>query len=575
MLVLTVIAGPDRGKRFELPDHEPQQIGRSSEALPLSDRTISRRHVELTPDPEQNAWVLRDLESSNGTYVNGVRVTGARTLKPGDQIRAGSTLLVFGDGPVNRPRAGAGGSGAGGPRLRPVERGEMDIQLEHQVRSNDESVIMSSPDPRQSAEFQLNVLYELVSLVGSLEEKPQLFERVMDTVFEHFDADRGFILVGEEEGSELRPVVVRRRERRGRGGVPGGPGGPPGPKREPAPIAYSKTIVEYVTRRNVGVLTSNAMSDRRFASGDSVQGYAIHSAMCVPIRYKHRFYGVIHLDSQVANFTYTDDQLALLTAIGTQTGLALANLRLVEARVRAERLAAVGQTVASLSHSIKNILQGLRGGADVVDLGLKKNNTPVVVSGWKIVSRNLERIYELTMNMLAFSKQRRPEFEMTNLNPLLGEAVALLTPQFESGKVALITDLADDLAPLPLDGGGLHQAILNLLSNALDACEPEVGAVTVSSSFDGGTDEVVLRVGDNGAGMSAATRDRLFEPFHSTKGLKGTGLGLVVTQKIVNEHGGTIHVESAPGEGTAFTIRLPIQLGEPRNPADTSLPAAK
>ncbi len=562
MLVLTVIAGPDRGRRFELPDHEPQQIGRSSEALPLSDRTISRRHVELTPDPEHNAWVLRDLESSNGTFVNGVRVTGARTLKNGDQIRAGSTLLSFGDGAL----AFAASQRQPGTRLRPVERGEMDIHLEHQIQSSDDSVIMSSPEPRQSAQFQLNVLYELVSLVGSLNEKPQLFQRVMDTIFDHFDADRGFILVGEEEGSELVPMVVRQREQR-RERRPGQLSTASAP-----PIAYSKTIVEYVTRKNVGVLTSNAMNDRRFASGDSVQGYHIHSAMCVPIRYKHRFYGVIHLDSQVANYTYTEDQLALLTAIGTQTGLALANLRLVEARVRAERLAAVGQTVASLSHSIKNILQGLRGGADVVDLGLKKNNTPVVVSGWKIVSRNLERIYELTMNMLAFSKQRRPEFEMTNLNPLLEEAVALLGPQFEAGKVALITDFAEDLAPLPLDGGGLHQAILNLLSNALDACESEEGAVTVSSRFDDDRDEVVLTVRDNGAGMSAPTRDRLFEPFHSTKGLRGTGLGLVVTKKIVEEHGGSIQVASAPGEGTAFTIRLPIQLGEASNPADTNAP---
>ncbi|BAM03882.1 ATP-binding protein [Phycisphaera mikurensis] len=559
MLVLTVIAGPDRGRRFELPDHEPQQIGRSSEALPLTDRTISRRHVELTPDPEHGVWVLRDLESSNGTYVNGVRVTGSRTLKVGDQIRAGSTLLSFGDGALAFARSRR----EPGTRLRPVERGEMDIHLEHQVQSSDDSVIMSSPEPRQSAQFQLNVLYELVSLVGSLKEKPQLFTRVMDTVFDHFDADRGFILVGEEVGSELLPVVVRQRAAAPETAPPGTPA---------TPIAYSKTIVEYVTRKNVGVLTSNAMNDRRFASGDSVQGFHIHSAMCVPIRYKHRFYGVIHLDSQVANYTYTEDQLALLTAIGTQTGLALANLRLVEARVRAERLAAVGQTVASLSHSIKNILQGLRGGADVVDLGLKKNNTPVVVSGWKIVSRNLERIYELTMNMLAFSKQRRPEFEMTNLNPLLEEAVALLTPQFEAAKVALVTDFAADLAPLPLDGGGLHQAMLNLLSNALDACESEEGVVTITSSFDDDRDEVVVSVRDNGAGMSAATRDRLFEPFHSTKGLRGTGLGLVVTQKIVNEHGGVISVESAPGAGTCFTIRLPIQLGEAPDPGDTGAP---
>ncbi|MEM1447312.1 MAG: FHA domain-containing protein, partial [Planctomycetota bacterium] len=81
MLILTVIQGPDKGRRFELPDHEPQQIGRSSEALPLTDQTISRRHAEMTPDAGR--WILRDLGSSNGTFVNGVRVTEARTLQPG------------------------------------------------------------------------------------------------------------------------------------------------------------------------------------------------------------------------------------------------------------------------------------------------------------------------------------------------------------------------------------------------------------------------------------------------------------------------------------------------------------
>ena len=94
MLILTVIQGPDKGRRFELPDNEPQMIGRSSESLPLTDRSISRRHAELTPD--DGSWFINDLHSANGSFVNGVRVNGRRLLQQGDQIRIGTTLFLYG-----------------------------------------------------------------------------------------------------------------------------------------------------------------------------------------------------------------------------------------------------------------------------------------------------------------------------------------------------------------------------------------------------------------------------------------------------------------------------------------------
>lgn len=555
MLILTVIQGPDKGRRFELPDHEPQQIGRSSEALDLNDQTISRRHAEMTPD--RGKWVLRDLGSANGTFVNGVRVTEARQLKPGDQVRAGTTLLIFGEDPDARQRKM--------PGVRLVGRKEIDVNVEYTVASNDDSMIMSSPDPRQSAEFQLGIIYELVNLIGTITDKQELLEKVMEVVFTYFDADRGFILVAEREGEAPEPVVVRRRHDGGRNLLPE-------LQEKGKPVTISRTIVHHVMKKGEGVLSSNAMSDTRFAAGDSVQGYGIRSAMCVPIKYKERLYGVIQVDSKIANYTYTEDQLTLLTAIGVQTGLALANLRLVEHRLRSERLAGVGQTVASLSHSIKNILQGMRGGADVVELGLRKQNMGVVNSGWEIVSRNLERIYELTMNMLAYSKQRKPEIEMQNLPPLLEEVAALVAKQYENKKVALIQDHAADMPPVPFDEGAIHQAVLNLLSNALDAVQPETGLVTLRCEFDEAAERVVISVSDNGEGMSPATKRGLFEPFHSTKGLRGTGLGLVVTKKVVDEHGGTIAVESTRDHGTTFTILLPVAMGAAPASADTHGP---
>ncbi|MEO0964851.1 MAG: ATP-binding protein [Planctomycetota bacterium] len=552
MLVLQILQGPDKGRRFDLPDHEPQQIGRSSESLPLTDPTISRRHAELTPD--DGHWVLRDLESSNGTFVNGVRLSSPRTLQPGDQVRVGGTLILFGE--HARPRPGQ-------REIRVAQRGEMDISVEHTVASNDESLIMASPaEPGDAATFQLDVIYDLISLIGSVTDQAELLDKVMDVIFDHFKADRGFILLQERDQDGAEPQVVRHRD------------DVPAPNLKRDAITVSRTIVNYVVRRGVGILSANAMSDSRFAAGDSVHNYGIRSAMCVPIRYKGKTYGVIYLDSQVANYTYTEDQLALLTAIGVQTGLALANNRLLAERLESERLAAVGQTVASLSHSIKNILQGMRGGADVVELGMRKNNLKVLQNGWEIVQRNQERIYQLAMNMLAFSKQRKPEIQMTNLGELLGEIAELMQKPFDDRQAMLLADVASDVPPVPVDPNGVHQAVLNLVANALDAVQPETGVVSMRCEYDPQACVVRIRVADNGVGMSGEQTRRLFVPFQSSKGLKGTGLGLVVTKKIVDEHGGTIGVQSTPSEGTTFLIELPTDRAEVPQSADTHGPTA-
>ena len=536
MLILTVIKGPDQGRRFELPDDEPQLIGRSSEALPLQDPTISRRHSELTPD--DGRWYINDLQSNNGTFVNGRRVIERRLLQPGDQIRTGNTILMFGRDearPLKRK-----------PPVKVVKAGAMDVTVERTALSSEDSVIMAVPEPSEAAAQHLKVLFELTQLIGTVTDREDLLERVMDVIFEYVRADRGFILLLDSPTARPHPAVVRHRVK------------PVGKHRDDAPITVSKTIVQHVMQKGEGVLSSNAMSDERFSSHDSVQRYGIRSALCSPIKFKGRLFGVIHLDSKIANYTFTEDQLLLLNAIGVQTGLALANAEKYARKLQEERLAAVGQTVASLSHSIKNIIQGLRGGAEVVELGLRKNAMETVKGGWDIVARNLERISQLTMNMLAFSKQRVPDLEMRLLKPVLEDVLALMQRQFDSRKVAIITDIDDDMPPIPLDAAGLEQALLNLLNNALEAVQPGVGAVTLRVDFDAAQECVRVSVSDNGEGMDDGTKRKLFQPFHSTKGLKGTGLGLVVTKKIVDEHAGRIEVESELKKGATFTITLPV-----------------
>src|SRR5688500_12350758 len=181
VLTLLVLQGPDKGRRYELPD-EPALVGRESRQLPLTDNTVSRRHAELLPD--NGAWVLKDLGSSNGSYVNGARVTNRHTLKLGDQIRVGRTLMVFGAQP------GVSRTSGGNVTLAGAEAG-MDSAIVAAVPSNEDSMVLAVPEPAAAAMNNLRVLYQLSALLGGSFDEEQAIEVVMDLVFEHVKADRG------------------------------------------------------------------------------------------------------------------------------------------------------------------------------------------------------------------------------------------------------------------------------------------------------------------------------------------------------------------------------------------------
>jgi signal transduction histidine kinase len=321
-------------------------------------------------------------------------------------------------------------------------------------------------------------------------------------------------------------------------------------------IPISRTIINEVCVKQVGVLSTNAMSDKRFTRGKSVHDFGIRSAVCVPIKGRQGILGVIHVDCGIREHTYSTEQLRLMTAIGFQTGLALENVRLHEATVQSERLAAVGETVAYLSHHIKNILHALGAGIEIVEGGLDQKDLAKATSAWPIVQRNLQRINELILNMLAFSKSREPLLEKVDVNQIIKDCVELVSPQADDRNVAVLFE-PDYQPEIAADSAGLHQAFLNLVHNALDAVADKKGVVTITSEYDSMNRNVVVRVADNGSGIPANRMDKLFTPFYSTKGQKGTGLGLAVKQQVIREHHGQIEVASRENEGTTFTVTLP------------------
>jgi PAS domain S-box-containing protein len=239
--------------------------------------------------------------------------------------------------------------------------------------------------------------------------------------------------------------------------------------------------------------------------------------------------------------------------------------RLEKELVNAERLAAVGQTVAGMAHCVKNILHGLKGGSYMINIGLAKDNSEKLQTGWKMVQRNIARTSDLVQDLLSYSKEREPQLESCRPNEIAEEVIELMREVAQEDHVILEMALSSKIDEVILDERSLHRSLLNLVSNAIDACrdDPNPGKthkVTLTTALD--PDNMIrFDVQDNGSGMSDEVKAKLFSSFFSTKGPQGTGLGLLVTAKLIEEHNGTISVDSQLNQGTTFSIRLPMVIG--------------
>jgi signal transduction histidine kinase len=548
---LLVIEGADQGSRFTL-DDDAQSIGRDkSNAVQLNDTEVSRRHAELRRDGGR--CVLVDLGSSNGTYVNGKRIDRYE-LSGGEEVKVGRTVMLYTAPPRDAQPSDLAEQISMIVAARPGESSNIIKSISHAEGSRYLSRPAEAGGPwltRQLANLQ--VLYSTTLAISRTLDLEQLLKRILELIFEWVEADRGCILMRDPDTNRFVPKIVHHRK-----GV-----------RQDEKIAISRTILEYAVQHGDGVLTSDARQDERFSPAQSIVQQGIREAICVPMQGRHDMVGVIYIDISTPpervvlegryRPKFTEEHLKLMIAIAHQTALAVEETRYYQAMLQAERLAAVGQTIATLSHHIKNILQGIRGGSYLIDMGLNEHDEATVRQGWTIVEKNQNKIYNLVMDMLTFSKEREPAMQQADLNQVVAEVVELMQPRaVELG--ATLSFAPDRAMPaLTFDPEGLHRAVLNIVTNALDAVEGKGdGQVVVETAYDPDANVVRIVVEDNGVGIPAHQIEDIFNVFTSNKGARGTGLGLSVSRKIIREHGGTIRVESDAGTGSRFLLELPL-----------------
>jgi len=405
-----------------------------------------------------------------------------------------------------------------------------------------------------------NILYELSLELGSTKELSELLQLILNVIMREMKAQQSSILLYEKESENLKMLasIGLSEEIRKKGYI----------KRK-------GSIAEWVIEHNEPLIINDLINDERFTSVKKDKN--IKSSMCVPLQVKGKVIGTVNISRTEGQKRFTQNDLRFLTILASQAAIVIENARLIEDNIQKERIATVGQTLAGISHHIKNILTGLKGGLSITELSIKSRDWEILNDGWQMLKRNINRISNLVMDMLDFSKEKEPVKVETNINELINDACEIISFKAQNQKIIIQKSLQLE-GVVPVDPDQIYRSVLNLITNAIDSM-PMGGTLDIKTYHKdveykilvgNGRDRslqvtdiykgksAIIEISDTGTGIPEELYDEIFKPFFSSKGSKGTGIGLAVTKKIIEEHKGKIEFESTLGKGTTFRIYLPF-----------------
>ncbi|MBN1866221.1 GAF domain-containing protein [Candidatus Sumerlaeota bacterium] len=320
------------------------------------------------------------------------------------------------------------------------------------------------------------------------------------------------------------------------------------------------------------LIVNNVQQDQRHDSrADAKSQFVTRNLVATPMRHRGEMIGVLEVLNKKGRRDYDDGDAQILRILADQAAIAIVNARLVEHNIQRERLAAIGVAVSGVAHHLKNLIATMKPSLPLLRQAAEKQNVRLMETILPILERGASRMEQSVQEMLAYSKEREPELERTDLNRLVREILEESRPRADQAMVDLREEFDSSIGEPYLDKHRLHDAILNIVSNAIEAQmgsgkESYVAART-RIGRQGGV--FVIEIEDNGPGIDEVTLSKIFQPFFSTKGSKGTGLGLAVAQKVAEENGGSLTAQSVVGRGTTFTFRLPIIESLPERKAAT------
>ncbi len=522
-------------------------IGRSrSNTIYLAHGSASRNHARISLTDGQ--YVLSDLKSRNGTYVNKKRIKNI-SLKHNDQIVLGDRLFIFSLKDPEHDDSDLVYTS----NEDTVYFHEDDVQLSDMVERNVDNAVQTfldlnkdrkeiSAEKAVEAHSRLLLLYQLGDKLRYVKNVDEILSMGTDLIFGALpSAERGVAMLRSSSKDPLEARIVKYRHKKPEGDV----------------IPVSQTVINKVIKEKLALVSRNALEDSRFETGDSIMVHNLNSIICVPIISGERVIGVLHIDTSQILDAFTQNDLEFTAAVANEMSIAIDNSRLQQEAVQNERMAAIGMTITNIAHNIKNLLTINKGVEELMSMYVSDIADEKLQKSWQLVRKSLEQINNLSANMLDFTRVHPVKLDLIDINSTMLNYRNFFQENLTSKGIKLVMDLDTNLTKWVMDESGLNRALLNLVVNANDAVkEKDNGIITISTIIDT-QNHLNIGVSDNGCGIEPDRINNVFQLFFTTKGTKGSGLGLPMVQRFAESLGGTITVESKVNEGTTFNLNIP------------------
>ena len=647
---LVVKKGPDEGNIYEFENKAVIGRGESCD-ITLTDTQVSRKHLSVKV--ENDKVIIRDLGSSNGTYVNGEKIEKAE-LDYENLIQIGRTEFYI----TNK-------SGA------ELDSSTENVVLTEEKTFSDESLkILSCKQPTEQLAYEKERLVKFLSIsnkIYSTLDINKVQSALMEGIFEIFPHSEKSVLLLKDEGGNLYPSASKVRD------------------EISAHIRISKTILDKVTEKKSAVLSSNVLADADYKFSESIILDKIKSFMCAPLYIKDNLIGVFYVDTTKIEGAFTEDDLRFFIVICNQVAMVVYNAKLyseikdlakynenilhsissgiividnesviktfnrvseeifhikakdvlgkkisdvgvlksienginkiqsgnnlskrLEIKLfdeisgqekiiglgtsflkdhnqnikgliaffedlteitklnqrlqQSKRLAVLGEMAANVAHEIRNPLNSIRGFAQLFYEGIYKPENVKEYS--QIIIQEVDRLNRLVEDLLDFGREKKIEKEKVVICKLIEQTLEYVKKGCNDSEIEWSLKCSEDIKTIDIyvDPNKIKQVLINFYRNAVDALEgrPEK-KIDTDVYRDENDDMVVISVKDTGSGIPESKLKKIFNPFYSTK-KKGSGLGLSICQRIIEEHGGFIEVESKENEGSNFKIFLPLEV---------------
>jgi CRP-like cAMP-binding protein/two-component sensor histidine kinase len=393
---------------------------------------------------------------------------------------------------------------------------------------------------RKTAEFEaqvdkLHLLIEATKTVNSTINSDELLGLILTAATTSIRADRGTLYLVDPVTNELWSKVMN------------------GTEVVEIRMPMGKGLAGYVAKTGETVNIPDAYKDPRFNPEiDKRSGYKTHNVLCMPLRDKAgTIIGVFQLlNKRGGSFTKDDEEF--IQALSVHAAIALENARLVKELVQNERLSTIGRMASSIIHDIKNPMAAMRIYAQMIK-AKTQNNEAVEIA--EMMMKQVDRFVNMTQEILDFSRGVSDmNIEEVELGTLLPTMLQFIESDLTKKGIAVVKEF-DYTGSVRMDAEKMMRVFQNLAGNAADAM-PSGGMLTIRTRRC--DDKLVIEFADTGTGMTEEVRLRAFEPFYTAGKKHGTGLGLAIVKKILEEHNGTVAIESAVGKGTTVRMMLPL-----------------